>query len=79
MQEFGAYPLGQQFRYRRANASFTTMTATIKAWGAHNEPPKNRIVTPPPIILQVAPTMTAGTRPHSFAVSLQLFADHNLL
>jgi hypothetical protein len=55
------------------------MTATIKACGAHNEPPKNRIVTPPPIILQVAPTMTAGTRPHSFAVPLQLFADHNLL
>src|SRR5271166_6148166 len=55
------------------------MTATIKAWGAHIEPPKNRIETPPPIILQVAPTMTAGTRPHSFAVPLQLFADHNLL
>jgi hypothetical protein len=33
---------------------------------------------PPPIVLQVAPTMTAGTRPHSFAVPLQLFADHDL-
>jgi hypothetical protein len=35
--------------------------------------------TPTPMILQVAPTMTAGTRPHSFAVPLQLFADHNFL
>jgi len=52
---------------------FTTMTAAIKAWGAHNEPPKNRIVTAAPIILQVVPTMIAGTRPHSFAVPLQLF------
>ena len=32
-----------------------------------------------PIMLQVAPTMTAGTRPHSFAVPPQLFADDNLL
>jgi site-specific recombinase XerD len=44
--------LGQQFRYRRGKAPFTTtMTATVKTWGVHNEPPKNRIVTPPPIIL----------------------------
>jgi hypothetical protein len=35
--------------------------------------------TAAPMILQVAPTMTAGTRPHNFAVPLQLFADHNLL
>ena len=28
---------------------------------------------------QVAPTMTASTRPHSFTVPLQLFADHNFL
>ena len=55
------------------------MTATIKTWGAHGESPKHRIETAAPIILQVAPTMTAGTRPHSFAVPLQLFADHNLL
>jgi hypothetical protein len=27
--------------------------------GAHTEPPENRIETPTPIILQVAPTMTA--------------------
>jgi hypothetical protein len=55
------------------------MTAAIKTWGSHNEPPKHRVETAAPIILQVAPTMTAGTRPHSFAVPLQLFADHNLL
>jgi hypothetical protein len=79
MAEFGTYPLGQQFRYRRGNESFNTMTATIKTWGAHGESPKHRIETAAPIILQVAPTMTAGTRPHSFAVPLQLFADHNLL
>ena len=82
MAEFGTYPLGQQFRYRRGNASFSTMTAAItaaiKTWGAHTEPPKHRIETAAPIILQVAPTMTAWTRPHSFAVPLQLFADHNL-
>jgi hypothetical protein len=78
MPEFGTYPLGQQFRYRRGNESFTTMTAAIKTWGAHTEPPKHRIETAAPIILQVAPTMTAWTRPHSFAVPLQLFADHNL-
>ena len=63
----------------KSNESFTTMTAAIKTWGAHTEPPKHRIETAAPIILQVAPTMTAGTRPHSFAVPLQLFADHNLL
>jgi hypothetical protein len=79
MAEFGTYPLGQQFRYRRGNESFTTMTAAIKTWSAHTELPKHRIETAAPIILQVAPTMTAGTRPHSFAVPLRLFADHNLL
>ena len=78
MPQFGTYPLRQQFRYRRGHASFTTLTATIKTWGAHTEPPKHRIETAAPIILQVAPTMTAWTRPHSFAVPLQLFADHNL-
>ena len=51
MAEFGTYLLGRQLRYRRGNASFTTMTAAIKAWGAYGEPPKNRILTPPPIIL----------------------------
>jgi hypothetical protein len=38
-----------------------------------------KIETAASIILQVAPTMTAGTWPHSFAVPLQLFADDNLL
>jgi hypothetical protein len=42
MAEFGTYPLGQQFRYRRGNESFTTMTAAIKTWSAHGEPPKHR-------------------------------------
>jgi hypothetical protein len=79
MAEFGTYPLGQQVRYRRGNVSFTTMTAAIKTWGAHTEPPKHRTETTTPIILQVAPTMTAGTRPQSFAVPLQLFADHKSL
>jgi hypothetical protein len=37
MPQFGTYLLGQQFRYRRGNASFTTMTATIKTWGAHSQ------------------------------------------
>jgi hypothetical protein len=50
MPEFATYPLGQQFRYRRGNASFTTMTATVKTWGVHNEPPKHRIETSTPII-----------------------------
>ena len=63
----------------KSNESFTTMTAAIKTWGAHTEPPKYRIETAAPIILQVASTITAGTRPHSFAVPLQLFADHNFL
>jgi hypothetical protein len=79
MAEFGTYPLGQQFRRRRSNEAFTTVTAAIKTWGAHIESPKHRIETAAPIILQVAPMMTVGTRPHSFAVPLQLFADHNLL
>ena len=79
MAEFGTYPLRQQFRYRRGNEPLSTMTAAIKTWGAYNEPPKHRIETAAPIILQVAPTMTAGTRPHGFAVPLQLLADHNLL
>src|SRR5580704_16690551 len=34
------YPLRQQFRYRRGNESFTTMTAAIKAWGATSSLPK---------------------------------------
>jgi hypothetical protein len=51
MPEFGTYPLGQQFRYRRGNESFTTMTAAIKTRSVHSEPPKHRIETPTPIIL----------------------------
>src|SRR5208282_592335 len=51
MPEFGTYPLGQQFRYRRGNELFTTMTAAIKTWGAYSEPPKHRIETAAPIIL----------------------------
>ena len=54
------------------------MTAAIETWGAHTEPPKHRIETAAPILLQVAPTMTTGTWPHSFAVPLQLFADDDL-
>jgi hypothetical protein len=42
-------------------------------------PPKHHIETPPPMILQVARTMTAGTGAHSFAVPLKLFVDHNVL
>jgi Mn2+/Fe2+ NRAMP family transporter len=30
--EFWTYPFGQQFRHRRGNESFATMTATIKTW-----------------------------------------------
>jgi hypothetical protein len=60
MAEFGTYPLRQKFRYRRGNESFTTMTIAIKTWGAHTEPPKRRIETAAPIILQVASTMTPG-------------------
>ena len=30
MAEFGTYPLWQQFRYRRGNEPFTTMTAAIR-------------------------------------------------
>jgi hypothetical protein len=55
------------------------MTTAIKTWSAHTEPSKHSIETAAPIILQVAPTMTAGTWPHSFAVPLQLFADDDLL
>ena len=51
MPAFGTYPLGQQFRHRRGNESFATMTATIKTWGAHSELPKHRIETPTPKIL----------------------------
>ena len=46
-----AYPLGQQFRHRRGNEPLSTMTAAIKTWGAHTEPPKHRIKTAAPIIL----------------------------
>ena len=67
MAEFGTYPPGQQFRYLKGHESFTTLTAAIRA-------PKHRVETAAPIIHQVAPTMTAGTRPHSFAVPLQLVA-----
>jgi hypothetical protein len=43
-----------------------------KTWSAHTEPSKHRIETAASIILQVGPTMTAGTWRHSFAVALQL-------
>jgi hypothetical protein len=32
-----------------------------------------------PMILQMALTVTIGTRPRGFAMTLQLFADYNLL
>jgi hypothetical protein len=40
---------GNSSDYRRDNESFTTMTAAIKTWGAHTEPPKHRIKTTAPI------------------------------
>jgi hypothetical protein len=79
MGEFGTYPLGQQFRYRRGNASFTTITAAIKACGrpqrASQKLYRNAAVDNP----LSSDGDDSGDTPHSFAVPLQLFADHNLL
>jgi hypothetical protein len=77
--EFRAYALGQKVRYRRGDVPFATMPATIKTWNPEGDPPKQRIKTTPPMILHVALTMTARTRPHGFATALQLFADDNFL
>ena len=60
MPEFRLTRSGNSSDTGEAMKSFTTMTAAIKTWGAHSEPPKHRIETAAPIILQVAPTMTTG-------------------
>ena len=55
------------------------MTATIKTWRPQGELTKNRVKTSMPMILQMALTVTTGTRPRSYAMTLQLFADYNFL
>jgi hypothetical protein len=78
MPEFGTYPLGQQFRHRRGNESFTTMTATVKTGGAHRASQTSYRNADADNPLSGADD-NSGDTAAQLAVPLQLFADHNLL
>jgi hypothetical protein len=74
--------LGRQFpatappRAQRLDDKEIALRFGLADGGVQNLPDR---VTAVSKILQVAPLMTPGTRPHSFALSFQLFADDNLL